>query len=192
KWKHGIAGKLPENGALYRVEVAILKDVATLTLDTSGAGLHKRGYRIGQGEAPLKETLAAALVLLTNWRAEEPFIDPFCGSGTIPIEAALIGQNIAPGFNREFASEEWSFIRQSNGEKAFDEAEQLSNYDQQLNITGSDIDHKMIGIAKVNAHEAGLAYLITWKLMQVADISILTINIYLLGILTFGEQFQDK
>src|SRR5699024_9244689 len=94
---------------------------------------------------------------LSNWRAEEPFIDPFCGSGTIPIEAALIGQNIAPGFNREFASEEWSFIRQSNWEKAFDEAEQLANYDQKLNITGSDIDHKMIGIAKENALEAGLA-----------------------------------
>src|SRR5699024_11036844 len=157
----------------------ILKDVATLTLDTSGAGLHKRGYRIGQGEAPLKETLAAALVLLTNWRAEEPFIDPFCGSGTIPIEAALIGQNIAPGFNREFASEERSFIRQSNWEKAFDEAEQLANYDQKLNITGSDIDHKMIGIAKENALEAGLADLITWKQMQVADLSIKTNNGYL-------------
>lgn len=192
KWKHGIAGKLPENGALYRVEVAILKDVATLTLDTSGAGLHKRGYRIGQGEAPLKETLAAALVLLTNWRAEEPFIDPFCGSGTIPIEAALIGQNIAPGFNREFASEEWSFIRQSNWEKAFDEAEQLANYDQKLNITGSDIDHKMIGIAKENALEAGLADLITWKQMQVADLSIKTNNGYLIGNPPYGERIKDK
>src|SRR5699024_12787033 len=103
--------------------MAILKDVATLTLDTSGAGLHKRGYRIAQGEAPLKETLAAAHVLLTNWSAEEPFIDPLCGSGTIPIEAAVIGQNIAAGFNREVAPEEWSFIRQSSRQKAFDQAE---------------------------------------------------------------------
>src|SRR5699024_11570643 len=102
--------------------------------------------RIGQGEAPLKETLAAALVLLTNWRAEEPFIDPFCGSGTIPIEAALIGQNIAPGFNREFASEEWSFIRQSNWDKEFDEAEKLANYFQYLNIKCIDIDHIIICI----------------------------------------------
>src|SRR5690625_7833979 len=78
---------MPEKGSLYKVEVAILKDTVTLTLDTSGAGLHKRGYRVGQGDAPLKETLAAALVKLTNWRPEEPFIDPFCGSGTIPIEA---------------------------------------------------------------------------------------------------------
>src|SRR5699024_6412171 len=137
KLKHGVAGNMPEKGSLYKVEVAILKDTVTLTLDTSGAGLHKRGYRVGQGDAPLKETLAAALVKLTNWRPEEPFTDPFCGSGTIPIEAALIGQNIAPGFNREFASEEWSFVRQSNWDKAFDEAEQLANYDQKLNITGS-------------------------------------------------------
>src|SRR5699024_12296196 len=111
----------------------------------------------------------------------EPFIDPFCGSGTIPIEAALIGQNIAPGFNREFASEEWSFIRQSNWDKAVDEAEQLANYDQKLNITGSDIHHKMIGIAKENGLEAGIADLITWKQMQVADLSIQTNKRYLNG-----------
>src|SRR5690625_6990334 len=98
---------MPETGAMYRVEVALLKDKATLTLDTSGAGLHKRGYRVGQGEAPLKETLAASLVQLTNWRPDYPLVDLFCGSGTILIEAALIGQNIAPGFNREFASEDW-------------------------------------------------------------------------------------
>src|SRR5699024_9737355 len=138
KWKHGIGGELPENGALYRVEVSILKDVATITLDTSGAGLYKRGYLIGQREAPLKETIATTIVLLTTWRAEEHFNDPFCGTDTIPIEAALNGQNIAHGFNRKFASEEWSFIRQSNWDKAFDEAEQLANYDQKLNITGSD------------------------------------------------------
>ena len=85
--------------------------MATLTIDTSGTGLHKRGYRTDQGEAPLKETLAAALILLTNWKPDEPFVDPFCGSGTIPIEAALIGQNIAPGFNRDFISEQWHWMR---------------------------------------------------------------------------------
>src|SRR5699024_12546425 len=95
---------MPETGATYQTEVAILKDKVTLSLDTSGKGLHKRGYRKDQGEAPLKETLAAALILLTNWRADEPFVDPSCGSGTIPIEAAPIGQNIAPGDNRVFAS----------------------------------------------------------------------------------------
>lgn len=82
--------------------MALLKDVATITIDTSGAGLHKRGYRAAQGPAPIKETLAAALIRLTNWHPDRPFRDPFSGSGTIPIEAALIGQNIAPGFNRDF------------------------------------------------------------------------------------------
>src|SRR5699024_3381549 len=119
-------------------------------IDTTGVGLHKRGYRIGQGEAPLKETLAAALILLTNWRADELLVDPFCGSGTIPIEAALIGQNIAPGFNREFASENWDFIKSTYWEDALDEAEQLANYDQDLHIIGSDINHQMIDVSKNN------------------------------------------
>ncbi|MGV3465827.1 MAG: THUMP domain-containing class I SAM-dependent RNA methyltransferase, partial [Heyndrickxia sp.] len=104
---------LEETGPLFKVEVSLLKDVATITMDTSGTGLHKRGYRVDQGEAPLKETLAAALIQLTNWRPDKPFCDPFCGSGTIPIEAALIGQNIAPGFNREFISETWPWMNQS-------------------------------------------------------------------------------
>ena len=192
KLKHGIAGKLPEKEGLYRIEVAILKDIATLTIDTSGTGLHKRGYRTGQGEAPIRETLAAALVLLTNWRSDEPLIDPFCGSGTIPIEAALIGQNIAPGFNREFASEAWPFIKDRYWEEALDEAEQLANYDQPLSIMGSDIDHNMIGIAKQNALEAGLSDLVTWKQMQVADLSIKEENGYLIGNPPYGERIKDK
>ena len=117
KLKYGVATNMPETGAMYRIEVALLKDKVTLTLDSSGQGLHKRGYRIGQGEAPLKETLAASLVQLTNWRPEYPLVDLFCGSGTILIEAALIGQNIAPGFNREFASENWQIGRASCRER---------------------------------------------------------------------------
>src|SRR5699024_9428084 len=117
----------------------------------------KRGYRVGQGEAPLKETLAAALVLLTNWKPDYPLIDAFCGSGTIPIEAALIGQNIAPGFNREFDSEAWTFIKQRHWNEALTEAEDLADYNQQLNITGSDISHKLIETASQNAIEAGLS-----------------------------------
>src|SRR5690625_2764291 len=163
---------MPETGALYKVEVAILKDVVSLTLDTSGIGLHKRGYRVGQGEAPLKETLAAGLIMLTNWRPNETFVDPFCGSGTIPIEAALIGQNIAPGFNRQFVSEDWHFIKESIWEQALDEAEQLANYDQPLNIVGSDINHKVVEIAKNNALEAGLGDLVEWKQMQLKDLVI--------------------
>ncbi|CAM3892422.1 THUMP domain-containing class I SAM-dependent RNA methyltransferase [Mesobacillus zeae] len=162
---------LEENGPLFKIEVSLVKDTAILTIDTSGSGLHKRGYRTGQGEAPLKETLAAALVLLTNWTPDRPFADPFCGSGTIPIEAALIGQNIAPGFNREFVSESWSWMSDSVWEQARNEAEDLAKYDQPLEITGSDIDHKMVAIAAENAFEAGLGDLVSFKQMRVQDFS---------------------
>jgi putative N6-adenine-specific DNA methylase len=192
KLKHGVVYKMPETGTLYKIEVSILKDIATLTIDTSGTGLHKRGYRVGQGEAPLKETMAAALVLLTNWKPDEPFIDPFCGSGTIPIEAALIGQNIAPGFNRDFVSEDWPFIKNKHWEKAFEEAEDQANYDQKLFITGSDIDHKMIKIAENNAIEAGLGDLVTWKQMQVTDLSIKANNGYIVGNPPYGQRLSDK
>jgi putative N6-adenine-specific DNA methylase len=138
-------------------------------LDTSGQGLHKRGYRIGQGEAPLKETLAAALIKLTTWNPDRPFLDPFCGSGTIPIEAAMIGQNIAPGFNREFLSENWSFIAGDIWDKVRMEAEDMANYDQPLEIIGTDIDHRMISVAKENSLEAGLGDLVKFKQMQVKD-----------------------
>ncbi|QWC21442.1 class I SAM-dependent RNA methyltransferase [Bacillus haikouensis] len=160
---------LDETGPLYKIEVAIHKDKASITLDTSGQGLHKRGYRIGQGEAPLKETLAAALIKLTTWNPDRPFLDPFCGSGTIPIEAALIGQNIAPGFNREFLSENWSFIPADIWDKVRMEAEDLANYDQPLEIIGTDIDHRMVNVSKENAMEAGLGDLVKFKQMQVRD-----------------------
>src|SRR5699024_6559669 len=129
KLKYGIAFNMPEKKGLFKIEVALLKDMATLTIDTSGNGLHKRGYRVGQGDAPLKETLAAALVMLTNWKPDRPLIDPFCGSGTLLIEAALIGQNIAPGFNRHFASEEWPLIKSNMWDNAFEEAEDVARYD---------------------------------------------------------------
>jgi putative N6-adenine-specific DNA methylase len=100
----------PEDGPLYKIEVALLKDIVTLTIDTTGPGLHKRGYRTFIGEAPLKETLAAAMIILSHWDPDTALIDPFCGSGTIPIEAALLGLNIAPGLNRSFVSEDWPNI----------------------------------------------------------------------------------
>lgn len=190
--KHGLVNRLPETGALYRIEVALLNDIATLTIDTSGVGLHKRGYRVGQGDAPLKETLAASLIMLTNWLPDEPFIDPFCGSGTIPIEAALIGQNIAPGFNRNFASEDWSFIKDKEWDKALEEAEDLANYDQQLNITGTDISHKLIEISQKNSFEAGLTGLIEFKQMQVSDLTIKEDNGYIIGNPPYGERLNDK
>src|SRR5699024_1529439 len=142
--------------------------------------------------SPLKETLAAALVQLTNWTPNDFFMDPFCGSGTIPIEAALIGQNIAPGFNRSFASEGWQFIGQNKWDKAFEEAEDLANYDQELFITGSDIDHRMIQISQQNAIEAGLSDLITWKQMQVSDLGINKSSGYLVSNAPYGERLKDE
>ncbi|MFC0523203.1 class I SAM-dependent RNA methyltransferase [Pontibacillus salicampi] len=192
KQKYGLATHLEESGPAHRVEIAIHKDHAMLTLDTSGAGLHKRGYRTGQGEAPLKETLAAALVKLTNWRPDEPFVDPFCGSGTIPIEAALIGQNIAPGFNREFASEEWDLIPYNLWEDAFNEAEAAANYDQPLDITGFDKDQRMVEIAKENATESGLGEIITWKQMRIEDFRPSSSNGYIVGNPPYGERMGDK
>ncbi|WP_424474903.1 THUMP domain-containing class I SAM-dependent RNA methyltransferase [Oceanobacillus kimchii] len=192
KRKYGLINKLTETGALFKTEVSILKDKVTLTIDTSGTGLHKRGYRVGQGEAPLKETLAAALVQLTNWKPEFPLIDPFCGSGTLLIEAALIGQNIAPGFNREFAAEDWGWIRQRHWDQAFQEAEDYAKYDQPLNIVGSDIDHRMIETSKANALEAGLGELITWKQMQVKDMSIKKPNGYIITNPPYGQRLSDK
>lgn len=183
---------LEENGPTFKIEVALLKDIATLTIDTSGAGLHKRGYRADQGEAPLKETLAAALVLLTNWSADKPFIDPFCGSGTIPIEAALIGQNIAPGFNREFISEQWPFIPETVWDQARNEAEDLARYDQPLMITGSDIDHRMVKIAEENAFEAGLGDLISFKQMRVQDLTVKQDYGVIVGNPPYGERLGDK
>lgn len=181
-----------ETGSLYKLEVALLKDIATITIDTSGRGLHKRGYRSDQGEAPLKETLAAALIMLTNWHPNKPFIDPFCGSGTIPIEAALIGQNIAPGFNRDFVSEGWNWISKQTWEDVRMEAEDLANYDQPLEIHGSDIDHRMVKIAEENAFEAGLGDLIQFKQMQVKDISTNLQYGVIVGNPPYGERIGEK
>ncbi|MET3318045.1 UNVERIFIED_ORG: putative N6-adenine-specific DNA methylase [Peribacillus simplex] len=181
-----------ETGPLFKIEVSILKDVVTLTMDTSGAGLHKRGYRTGQGEAPLKETLAAALIMLTNWKPDKPFIDPFCGSGTIPIEAALIGQNIAPGFNREFVSESWAWMDSKVWDEARIEAEDLANYDQYLDITGCDIDHRMVEISKANSFEAGLGDLVEFKQMQVRDISTRKEYGVIVGNPPYGERLGEK
>ncbi|SDB90925.1 putative N6-adenine-specific DNA methylase [Pelagirhabdus alkalitolerans] len=192
KQKHGIASRMEETGAMYKIEVALLKDKATLTIDSSGSGLHKRGYRTGQGDAPLKETLAAALVQLTNWKPDYPLVDLFCGSGTILIEAALIGQNIAPGFNREFASESWELVSDKEWNAAFEEAESLANYDQPLDITGTDLNPKMIEIAKQNAIEAGLADLITWKQMESSDFKPSKPNGYLISNPPYGERMSDR
>ncbi|WP_088069126.1 THUMP domain-containing class I SAM-dependent RNA methyltransferase [Gottfriedia luciferensis] len=188
-----VQGMLIEDGPLFRVEVSILKDIVTLTIDTTGReGLHKRGYRVEQGEAPLKETLAASLILLTNWNADLPFVDPFCGSGTIPIEAALIGQNIAPGSFRSFASEDWHWIGKKRWNEARQEAEDLANYDQRLEIIGSDIDHRMINVSKANADEIGLSDSISFKQMQVKDFTTRSEYGYVVTNPPYGERLNDR
>lgn len=183
---------LDETGPLFKIEVAILKDKVSLTLDTSGQGLHKRGYRVGQGDAPLKETLAAALIQLTTWNPDRPFVDPFCGSGTIAIEAALIGQNIAPGFNREFLSEAWPMMDGDVWDRTRMEAEDQANYDQPLEILGTDIDHRMITIAKENAIEAGLGDLVKFKQMQVRDFTSELEYGVIVGNPPYGERLGDR
>ncbi|MEI4768351.1 class I SAM-dependent RNA methyltransferase [Psychrobacillus sp. FJAT-51614] len=184
-------GFLDESGATYKIEISILKDMATITIDTSGVGLHKRGYRQEQGEAPLKETLAAALVKISKWNPERPFVDPFCGSGTIPIEAAMIGQNIAPGFNRDFHSESWSWMPKTVWEDVRNEAEDLAKYDQELQIIGSDIDHKMIQVAEQNAFESGFGDIITFKQMQASDFSTTLTDGVMIGNPPYGERIGE-
>lgn len=168
---HAYARKthLPETGALYPIEVALLKDQVTLTIDTSGTSLFKRGYRQDKGGAPLKENMAAALVLLTNWFPDKPFYDPCCGSGTIPIEAALIGLNIAPGLHRSFAAEQWTFFDSTSFEKARIQARKAIKTDVQLDILAADIDARMVELAKQNAIQAGVADQIVFKQMQLKD-----------------------
>lgn len=182
---------LDESGARYKIEVSILKDKVTLTMDTSGAGLHKRGYRTTQGDAPLKETLAAALLKISKWSPHRPFVDPFCGSGTLCIEAAMIGQNIAPGYNREFDAEQWSWIKPAIWEKVREEADLKADYDQELTILGTDIDHRMIEIAKSNALEAGFGEIIEFKQMQATDFTTRLDNGVIVSNPPYGERIGE-
>ena len=148
---------LPETGAMYRIRFAALKDRFLLLLDTSGAGLHKRGYRVMDVAAPMKETLAAALVQLSFYRADKELVDTCCGSGTIPIEAAMIERNIAPGLGRNFASADWDFIPSEIWKEERRAAYNAADYDKELNIRGFDINRKAIEASKENADEAGVA-----------------------------------
>jgi putative N6-adenine-specific DNA methylase len=159
-----------EDGPVYKIEVALLKDIVTLTIDTSGAGLHKRGYRGLAGEAPLKETLAAALVLLSRWEPSRILADPFCGSGTIPIEAALIAKNIAPGLHREFVSEEWPQIPKRIWNDVRNEAAEKIN-DLEFRILASDIDGGVLKTARVNAQKAGVSDLIAFQKISFEEFS---------------------
>jgi putative N6-adenine-specific DNA methylase len=160
-----------ENGPLYRIEVGLLKDVATLTVDTTGPGLHKRGYRTLAGGAPLKETLACAMLLISRWKPDRVLIDPFCGSGTIPIEAALIAGNIAPGAKRSFSAEAWGQTPAGLWAKAREEAADRVKKVQGLRIQGSDIDEEAISLARYHANQAGVAQDIHLQRMPVSGVS---------------------
>ncbi|MCX7843100.1 MAG: class I SAM-dependent RNA methyltransferase [Clostridia bacterium] len=159
-----------ETGPRYRIEVALLKDVVALTIDTSGAGLHKRGYRKLVSGAPLKETLASALLLISWWKPDRALIDPFCGSGTIPVEAAMIGLNMAPGMKREFAAESWPNISKNLWQDARKEAHDLLKKDVELRIHGSDIDEEVMSLARYHAREAGVDKYVHLQRMPVSDI----------------------
>jgi 23S rRNA (guanine2445-N2)-methyltransferase / 23S rRNA (guanine2069-N7)-methyltransferase len=161
---------LPETGPPCVVEVSMLNDVATLTIDTTGPGLNKRGYRQKVGKAPLKETLAAGLVQLSFWRPDRPLLDPFCGGGTIGIEAALIGRNMAPGMNRTFAAGDWPTTDSSLAARAIEEARDLAEFDRPLEILGTDIDPEQTQLARDHANHAGLGNSLKFSVRAFADL----------------------
>lgn len=182
---------LQETGPEFKIEVSILKDRARLMIDTTGSSLFKRGYRTDKGGAPIKENMAAAIIQLTNWFPDKPLIDPTCGSGTFCIEAALIGMNIAPGFNRDFAFEAWPWVDKDLVQTVRDEAEKQANYDIELDISGFDIDARMIDIAKKNAREAGLEDVIKLKQMRLQDLKTSKINGVIISNPPYGERLLD-
>ncbi len=162
--------RFEEDGPVFTIELSLSSDRALITLDTSGPGLHKRGYRKGTGEAPLRETLAAALVLLSRWDVSRPFADPLCGSGTIAIEAALIGANIAPGLGRDFASERWPFMQKNVWTEAREEA-RSSIRRVDFSIYASDIDTGVFRKARENAGTAGVAERIIFEKKKLEEFS---------------------
>ena len=158
-----------ETGARHRIQVALLKDTATLTLDTSGDGLHRRGYRDVSAPAPLRETLAAAMVYLSHWKPEFILADPCCGSGTIPIEAAMIGRNIAPGAQRSFDAFRWPTVPRELWAEALEEADDLARPGERLRIWGSDISPEAIELSKHHAGRAGFEDGIDFEVRPLAD-----------------------
>ena len=161
-----------ETGAEYPIRVFLMKDIVTIGIDTSGSSLHKRGYRKTAGKAPISETLAAALIMLTPWKKDRILVDPFCGSGTFPIEAAMMAANIAPGMNRSFTAEKWNnLIPKKLWYEAINEANDLVDDSVEVDIQGYDIDRDMVRIARHNAREAGVDHLIHFQERAVKDLS---------------------
>ncbi|MFZ5633478.1 MAG: THUMP domain-containing class I SAM-dependent RNA methyltransferase [Bacillota bacterium] len=180
-----------ETGPRCTIEVALLKDVATLTIDTSGPGLHKRGYRKLSSAAPLKETLAAAMVGLSRWQPDRVLVDPFCGSGTIPIEAALIGLNRAPGLGREFAAEKWPAVPARLWREARQEAGDLARPRADLQIRGTDADGEVLSLARYHARQAGVEGHIHWQQMPVADLRTQKKYGYIICNPPYGQRLEE-
>ncbi len=181
-----------ETGADYAVRVSLLKDEVTVGIDTSGESLHKRGYRKLTSLAPITETLAAAIILHTPWKADRILVDPFCGCGTFPIEAALIGMNIAPGINRNFAAENFSFLDKKIWDEARAEARDLIRHDVDLSIQGYDIDNDIISAARQNAKLAGVSDKIHFQAQDVRNLSNSNKYGFIITNPPYGERMEDK
>lgn len=182
-----------EDGAPYPVRIFLLKDEVMVTLDTSGDSLHKRGYRLMTSKAPLTETLAAALILLTPWRRDRILVDPFCGSGTFPIEAAMIASGIAPGMNRSFTAEEWTnFIPKNLWYEAVEEAQEQMDTEVKVDIQGYDIDPEVVKAARENAKRAGVEHMIHFQQRAVADLSHPKKYGFIITNPPYGERLEDK
>ncbi len=183
----------PEDGAAYPIRVFLMKDIVTVGIDSSGISLHKRGYREMSGAAPITETLAAALIMLTPWRADRILVDPFCGSGTFLIEAAMMAANIAPGMNRSFTAEDWAgVIPKKFWYDAIDEANDLVNTEIKTDIQGYDADGSVLKIARKNAEEAGVGQLIHFQERTVAELSHPKKYGFIITNPPYGERLEDK
>ena len=182
-----------EDGAAYPVRIFLLKDEVTVALVTSGDSLHKRGYRTMTSKAPLTETLAASLIMLTPWRKDRILVDPFCGSGTFPIEAAMIAANVAPGMNRDFTAEEWTnLIDRKLWYECVKEAEDMIDTTVKVDIQGYDIDGDVIKAARENAKRAGVEHMIHFQQRAVADLSHPKKYGFIIANPPYGERLEDK
>ena len=182
-----------EDGAPYPVRIFLLKDEVTVAIDTSGESLHKRGYRTMTSKAPLTETLAAALILLTPWRPDRILVDPFCGSGTFPIEAAMIAANTAPGMNREFTAEKWTnLIDKKLWYECVQEAEDMIDTSVEVDIQGYDIDGEVVKAARENAKRAGVDHMIHFQQRAVADLRHPKKYGFVISNPPYGERLEEK
>lgn len=182
-----------ESGVSYPVRVFLLKDEVTVGLDSTGESLHKRGYRKLVAKAPIAENLAAALIMLTPWKRDRILVDPFCGSGTIPIEAAMMAANMAPGMKRTFTAMQWgNVIQEKTWDEAFEEARELVNLQVDTDIQGYDIDERMVAIARENAQLAGVDGLIHFQRRSVQELSHAKKYGFIITNPPYGERLQDK